>query len=252
MKKINYLLVLFCVACLLEGCAWGTYIPHATVHLGTETKVVLDKANFRVVRNVEAVIEVNNTNLRRADVEKSAFAELMRKYPLVGSQTYINVVIEEVRRENSNFFRFWFGGQPKKKQYVAVRATIIEFLQENGQPVQGIESPYDTAPQRTIQSEAKNEEKNTQNVVDVQEMSNSKIEIPEQKKQSDMQELKDMAYIAYLWKAGTFKQETKKEISAKFNIEEIKSLYNNYSLEELKEMSNGHNKELGKYKLYKK
>lgn len=66
-----------------------------------------------------------------------------------------------------------------------------------------------------------------------------------------MQAKKDMAYIAYLWKAGTFRQQDRNEISAKYSIEEIKSLYNNYSLEELKEMSNGYNKELRKYKLYK-
>ena len=45
----------------------------------------------------------------------------------------INVVIEEVRRESAGFFRLLFG-MPKRVQHVAARATIIEFLDENGNP----------------------------------------------------------------------------------------------------------------------
>ena len=149
MKKIKYLAMLLVVACVLGSCAWGTYVPHSLNLLGNSTSVVLDKANYRVVRNVETVIEINNSHLRRADVEKSAFAELMRQYPLTGSQAYINVVVEEVRRENTNLFRFFFGGKPKVKQYVAVRAIIIEFLQENGEPIKSVESPYTTVNQST-------------------------------------------------------------------------------------------------------
>ena len=94
MKKFNYLLTLLFVVCVLGSCSIGSYVPSTLNVGGVSTQVVLSQANYRVVRNIETVVDINNTNLRRADVEKSAFAELTRKYPLTGSQAYINVVLE--------------------------------------------------------------------------------------------------------------------------------------------------------------
>lgn len=148
MKKVNYFIVLLFIACIFGSCAVGSYVPTSLNVGGVSTQVVLSQANYRVVRNIETVVEINNDNLRRADVEKSAFAELTRKYPLTGSQAYINVILEEIRREKFGMG----GGLQKRKQFVAVRATIIEFLQENGQPVKSVESPYNTAPQRDFSS----------------------------------------------------------------------------------------------------
>lgn len=142
-KKRIYFVMAVCAACLFSGCAVGTYMPNSLNVSGTSTSVVLSQANFRVVRNVEVVVEINNTNLRRADVERSAFAELMRLYPLTGSQAYTNVVMEEVRRESMGFFRALIG-LPKRAQHVALRATIIEFLQPNGEPIASVQSPYYT------------------------------------------------------------------------------------------------------------
>ena len=142
-KKSIYFVMAVCAACLFSGCAVGTYMPNSLNVSGTSTSVVLSQANFRVVRNVEVVVEINNTNLRRADVERSAFAELMRLYPLTGSQAYTNVVMEEVRRESMGFFRALIG-LPKRAQHVALRATIIEFLQPNGEPIASVQSPYYT------------------------------------------------------------------------------------------------------------
>ena len=130
MKKISILMV---VALIATSCSIGTYLPYAQNNFGAQSKVVLDKANFRVVRDVEAIVDVNNTNLSRADVASSAYGELLRKAQLTGSQVLINVVIEEVRRESAGFFRLLFG-IPKRVQHVAARATIIEFLDENGNP----------------------------------------------------------------------------------------------------------------------
>lgn len=131
MKKVSILLV---VALIATSCAVGTYHPYARNNFGAQSTVVLDKANFRVVRDVEAIVDVNNTNLSRADVASSAYGELLRKAQLTGSQVLINVVIEEVRRETGGFFRWLFGIPPKRVQHVAARATIIEFLDENGNP----------------------------------------------------------------------------------------------------------------------
>lgn len=132
MKKVSYLML---VVLLTTGCATGYYAPHNVNQFGTQTQVVLGQANFRVVRHLEVVIDINNTNLKRADVEKSAYAELLRRANLTGSQALINVVIEEVRRESSNIFRVLFCGIHKVTQHVAARATIIEFLDDTGNPI---------------------------------------------------------------------------------------------------------------------
>ena len=119
MKKIFYFILIAIVATSCKG----IYIPYATNHFGAQSQVVLDKANFRVVRNVEVIVDFDNTNMRRAEAEKSAYGELLREAQLTGSQVLINVVIEEVLRKG------WH-----RHQYVAARATIIEFLDENGNP----------------------------------------------------------------------------------------------------------------------
>ena len=130
MRKLS---IFFVVAFIATSCSIGTYLPYARNNFGAQSTVVLDKANFRVVRDVEAIVDVNNTRLSRADVASSAYGELLRKAQLTGSQVLINVVIEEVRRESAGFFRLLFG-IPKRVQHVAARATIIEFLDENGNP----------------------------------------------------------------------------------------------------------------------
>ena len=123
MKKINFILLAALLG-MLSSCGVGVYYPYAHNVFGAQTTVHLDKANFRVVRDVEAVVEIKNTNLSRSSVEKSAYGQLLRNARLTGSQVLINVLIEEIRRDNGlNSF-----------QYVAARATIIEFLDENGNP----------------------------------------------------------------------------------------------------------------------
>jgi hypothetical protein len=123
MRKINFILLAAFLG-MLTSCGVGVYYPYAHNVFGAQTTVHLDKANFRVVRDVEAVVAVTNTNLSRSSVEKSAYGQLLRNARLTGSQVLINVVIEEIRRDNGlNAF-----------QYVAARATIIEFLDENGNP----------------------------------------------------------------------------------------------------------------------
>ena len=130
MKKY-YFFALAIIAILLSSCEVGRYVPRSVNVFGAQTQVVLSQANFRIVRDVELVVEVNNDHIKRSEAEKSAFAELMRKYPLVGSQVYINVVMEEVRREENTAN----GGLSNLKQYISVRATIIEFIKEDGTPV---------------------------------------------------------------------------------------------------------------------
>ena len=125
MKKLLLVFVVF----FITSCSVGSYIPHVINNFGTQTTVVLDKANFRFVRNVEVIIDVHNTDLSLADVEKSAYGALLKEANLSGSQVLINVVIEEIRRESMGFWRAVFGF-PNCYQYVAARATIIEFINE--------------------------------------------------------------------------------------------------------------------------
>lgn len=132
MKKINFIL-LVAILGMLTSCGVGVYYPYAHNVFGAQTTVHLDKANFRVVRDVEAVVAVTNTNLSRSSVEKSAYGQLLRNARLTGSQVLINVVIEEVQRASGGLFR-WAFRAPKIVQYVAARATIIEFLDEHGNP----------------------------------------------------------------------------------------------------------------------
>ncbi len=140
MKKYLFLAL---ILLMVSSCGVGTFVPYANNNYGIQTQVVLDRANYRIVDNVEVVVEVNNSNLKRRDVEKSAFAELVNRYKLTGSQAFINVFVEEIDRQNSSLFNMIFGGGlVDHKQHVAARATIIEFLQENGEPIASIPSTH--------------------------------------------------------------------------------------------------------------
>lgn len=233
MKKVNYFFVLLCVACVFGSCAVGSYVPSTLNVGGISTQVVLSQANYRIVRNVEAVIDINNDNLRRADVEKSAFAELMRRYPLTGSQAYINVVLEEVRREKFGMG----GGLQKRYQHVAIRATIIEFLLSEGNPIQFqySESAYNTAPQREVKSEPQKTE--------------NKIAQTETALSSEQQALANKYYIAWLSKTGhlSFDKQKQKELYQLFDKKEIDTLKTQNTTNGLEHSMKGYDKKLERF-----
>lgn len=245
MKKFNYFFMLLCVACVFGSCAVGSYVPSTLNVGGTSTQVVLSQANFRVVRNIEVVVEINNDHLRRADVEKSAFAELIRRYPLTGSQAYVNVVLEEVRRDKNG----GGGWIRKRKQFVAVRATIIEFLQINGEPVKSKKSPYDTTVQkssqpvngtsttstRTSQDAVKSNTQLTDNCLGQEEMTSAMIEEA------------NMYYIAWLYKTTKLNNSYFGELTKRYDFVEIQSIVHKYSESELLQLSCGHNPNMNKY-----
>lgn len=237
MKKCFYGIVLFGVAIAFASCAVGSYVPSTLNVGGTSTQVVLSQANYRVVRNVEAVIEINNDNLRRADVEKSAFAELTRRYPLTGSQAYINVVLEEIRREKFGMG----GGLQGRKQFVAVRATIIEFLQANGQPVASVESEYNTVSPQSSQSDTKQS---------VQTESKHTVE-QNASRPTDMESLakypENQAYIMLLIKTNMLEKQMINEVQKYFDLEALKKEKVQYSTPRLQEMSEQHDKIFEKF-----
>lgn len=227
MKKIIYFFVLSLVAVIFGSCAVGSYVPTTLNVGGVSTQVVLSQANFRVVRNIETVVEINNDNLRRADVEKSAFAELSRKYPLTGSQAYINVVLEEIRREKFGMG----GGLQKRKQFVAVRATIIEFLQGNGQPIKSVESPY------TIQSEPQKVESQDSHVSSTPTPEPTEAEIKALAKLE-----RNIYYIMLLHKISNLDTNKMVEIQQLFDFKNIIKEAPKYTVKELQEKSAQHDK----------
>ncbi len=239
MKKVLYLML---VIVLASSCATGYYAPRNVNQFGTQTQVVLSEANFRIVRNLEVVIDVNNTDLRRADVEKSAYAELLRAANLTGTQALINVVIEEVRRESPYFFPMLFGVRTSKVvQHVAARGTIIEFLPKGEQIV------LNTGNSSSIEKIA---------VSDSPERSASNTSTSSSIKEevvSDLaQEEANKYYMAWLYKTQRLKvsKETREQMS-KYNFDEIVQIASMHSIKELKKMSEGYDKELRVFGNYK-
>lgn len=237
MKK---LIIVSIVTLMLSSCAVGTYMPGALNNYGTQTQVVLSGANFRIVRDVEVVIEVDNSNLKRQDVERSAYGELLRQYKLTGSQAFINVSIEEVRRESMGFFRALFVGVPKVKQYVAARATIIEFLQPNGEPIKSVETPYtksvESTPVTMVEEPAK---QNTKTVEGTPVTKN------ESKQLTREQEQANYYYLTYLYKKGELNTE---KLDKSIDFKRIQETAFSNTIKDLLNKIQGYDVSLEKYK----
>ena len=237
MKK---LIIVSIVTLMLSSCAVGTYMPSALNNYGTQTQVVLSGANFRIVRDVEVVIEVDNSNLKRQDVERSAYGELLRQYKLTGSQAFINVSIEEVRRESAGFFRALFVGVPKVKQYVAARATIIEFLQPNGEPIKSVETPYtksvESTPVTMVEEPAK---QNTKTVEGTPVTKN------ESKQLTREQEQANYYYLTYLYKKGELNTE---KLDKSIDFKRIQETAFSNTIKDLLNKIQGYDVSLEKYK----
>ena len=238
MKK---LIIASIVTLMLSSCAVGTYMPGALNNYGTQTQVVLSGANFRIVRDVEVVIEVDNSNLKRQDVERSAYGELLRQYKLTGSQAFINVSIEEVRRESMGFFRALFVGVPKVKQYVAARATIIEFLQPNGEPIKSVETPYtksvESTPVTMVEEPAK---QNTKTVEGTSVTKNESKQLTARE-----QEQANYYYLTYLYKKGELNTE---KLDKSIDFKRIQETAFSNTIKDLLNKIQGYDVSLEKYK----
>lgn len=205
MKKI---LMLVASTLMLASCATGVYFP-GNSNFGLTTNVVLSQANYRIVRNLDVTIEINNTNLKRRDVEKSAYAELLRQANLTGSQALSNVIVEEVRRIKMNMVGFH-----KYQQYVSAHATVIEFLQEDGTPVKSI-VVQSAAPKPKVENSPSDE----------------------------VQEQINICYLAYLKKAGKLNSTS---LSSEM-LKQVNRVANTHSSTELEELMKGYDKSLEEY-----
>ena len=239
------------VVVLASSCATGYYAPHNINQFGTQTQVILSEANFRIVRHLEVVIDINNSNLKRADVEKSAYAELVRRANLTGSQALINVVIEEVRRDKLHVFLTLFSGVRVSKitQHVAARGTIIEFLDKNGNPVQS--EAYKGSAPVTSQTTNTTTQSTDASYQGSAPRSGQTIEANAEAQQGQAISVTeaDKCYIAWLVKTGHIKQGRVKELKKRFDFDELKVLSEKYSEEELHRMSKGHDKKLVRFAL---
>ena len=266
MKKLFYLASVVILAC---SCATGYYAPHNINQFGTQTQVILSEANFRIVRHLEVVIDINNTNLKRADVEKSAYAELIRRANLTGSQALINVVIEEVRREKTHVIPLIFGVRVSKiTQHVAARGTIIEFLDKNGNPIQS-ETNQGTAPRASIESSTQSHVQQPSNEVKkedikphapVENQNQNHINEPttvipdntfeglDKEDILDPQKTANDCYIACLIKGNFFKQSAKRQLlDTLCDSEHIKKLVSKYDYTLLKKCGKYHDRKLNIY-----
>lgn len=190
---------------------------------------------------MEVVIEVDNSNLKRQDVERSAYGELLRQYKLTGSQAFINVSIEEVRRESMGFFRALFVGVPKVKQYVAARATIIEFLQPNGEPIKSVETPYtksvESTPVTMVEKPAK---QNTKTVEGTPVTKNESKQLTARE-----QEQANYYYLTYLYKKGELNTE---KLDKSIDFKRIQETAFSNTIKDLLNKIQGYDVSLEKYK----
>ncbi len=150
MKKLNYLIGVSLVAIIATSCSTITYMPHNVNNYGTQTQVVLSKANFRVIDDVEYVYQYDKNSIGLDKAKNCAYLKLLQSCKLKGSQALINVSVEEIRKDYSSLWRtLWSGAvMPKRRQYVVARATIIEFLPDGVSPESNVSSNRTEATQK--------------------------------------------------------------------------------------------------------
>lgn len=235
MKKIFYLML---AVVLASSCATGYYAPHNINQFGTQTQVILSEANFRIVRHLEVVIDINNTHLKRADVEKSAYAQLIQRANLTGSQALINVVIEEVRRESGIVV-------PKITQHVAARGTVIEFIDKNEEPTQTA-STQGTDP---MVSKATTNTSTKSTNTSYQGSAPRSVQTKQIKKEASTEPSPNKYYLAWLLKTGQLTRDKNEqlELSQKYSLGELIQIMQSHSEDNLQRMMNGYDKSLKKY-----
>ncbi len=90
-----------------------------------QTQVVLSEANFKVVKHVSLPVIYTQSAMRfdSDQLKQGAYAELLRKANLTGSQALINVTVELVERK---------GNMSGKKEWAIIASGIvIEFINPN-------------------------------------------------------------------------------------------------------------------------
>ena len=122
MKKFIYVAIAV-IAMGMASCSTGNYVTTSHNMNLNQTQVVLSEANFKVVKQVSAsVVYKQKLKFDAEQLKQSAYAALLREAKLTGSQTIVNVTMEQVRREKVNLIGF-----RKFENAILVSGTVIEF-----------------------------------------------------------------------------------------------------------------------------
>lgn len=119
-QKISIVLIAI-VAILLTGCSTGRYVNNSLNMNMNQTQVVLSTNNFRVIKTVSAYVEYkSNLKFDYSQLQQNAYAELIRKAKLQGSQMLVNVTLENVQRTSGIWVKTYRNG-------IMAQGVVIEF-----------------------------------------------------------------------------------------------------------------------------
>lgn len=130
-QKLSIILVAI-TATLLTGCSTGRYVNNSLNMNMNQTQVLLSTNNFRVVKTVSAYVEYKETlHFDYKQLQQNAYAELIRKAKLHGSQMLVNVTLENVQRISGHWYQ----------NGIMAQGVVIEFYDPNklDEPINSIE-----------------------------------------------------------------------------------------------------------------
>lgn len=121
-KHIKNLISALTLALLLSGCSTGAYIVNTNNSNMTQTQVVLKENNFRVVKTVKSLYLYKQNEFwqtfKKRQLFESAYSKFLEEANLTGSQTVINVNMEETVRSTGNSFT----------KGIMITGVVIEFI----------------------------------------------------------------------------------------------------------------------------
>ncbi len=127
MKKLSIVLTIF-AGLFLASCSTGRYATNSQNLNLNQTQVVLSEANFKVVKQVQTyVVYSQKLKFDAQQLKQSAYAQLVKEAELTGSQTIVNVTMEQVQREKMGLLSGFLGFR-KYDNAILVSGTVIEFI----------------------------------------------------------------------------------------------------------------------------
>lgn len=121
MKKNFLFAIVAVIAMCMASCSTGRYLNNSQNVNLNQTQVVLSQANFKVVKHISTTYVYKTSMKFSADqLKESAYAALVKEAQLTGSQTIVNVTMEQVDRASGFYTK-------KYQQAVVVSGTVIEF-----------------------------------------------------------------------------------------------------------------------------
>ena len=207
MRKINYLVLLCCVA-LLTGCAFNR-APLQDYPVLTE--VQLNQANFRIVGTAQGYSRqlyiFGIGGISKKSLKENAIMDMFENADLKGSQAIVNITTASTSSQLLPFYQV---------TRATARGTIIEFLSDNSEPV--LNAPSVARESQHVES------------------------VPQSVKEDP-----DMYYIAWLVNTKKFNRKYTKTVKKTFDFDQIEELASTLSSKELKAKAKGHSKQLEKY-----